>query len=331
MLVSRDPLGDVRVPLGSVLSIGNFDGVHQGHRQILRGATERARALGVPLAVMTFHPHPVRLLRPHAAQQLLTNLDQKLQLLAAENVDCALVMPFTRTLAGMTAERFIREVLVEALQIRSVHIGSNFRFGADREGTVELLDQLGAELGFEAHGGTSVNWEGSPVSSTRIREALIKGSAGYARAMLGRPYFLDGRVCEGARLGRKLGFPTLNLRILNEIVPATGVYVTATFIPSVGHVLPSVTNIGVRPTVSEDQRESVETYVLDINRDMYGEEVRLFFLYRVRGERKFESVTELTEQIGRDVAEVRHWFSSHPLHEEELVLPAALPKRSGSV
>jgi riboflavin kinase/FMN adenylyltransferase len=304
-----------------VLSIGNFDGVHLGHRQILRSARTKAQQLGVPLAVMTFHPHPVRLLRPHVAPRLLTNLDQKLELLAAEGVDWTLVMPFTRTLAGMTADRFIRQVLVDALGIQSVHIGSSFRFGADRQGTVDLLAELGAELGFEAHGGTSVDWQGAPVSSTRIRDALAKGSAGHAREMLSRPYFLDGRVCEGARLGRKLGFPTLNLRILNEIVPATGVYVTASYVPSLGHVLPSVTNIGVRPTVSQDQHESVETYVLDVDRDMYGEEVRLYFLYRVRGERKFESVTELTEQIGHDVAQVRSWFAGHPLDREELVLP----------
>ncbi len=321
MLISRDPVGDPRAPRGAVLSIGNFDGVHLGHRHILRGARAKAEKLAAPVAVMTFHPHPVRLLRPHVAPRLLTNLDQKLQLLAAENVDWALVMPFTRTLAGMTAERFIRHVLVDSLGIQSVHIGSNFRFGADREGTVHLLSSLGDELGFEAHGAASVDWQGAPVSSTRIREALVKGSAGHAREMLSRPYFLDGRVCEGARLGRKLGFPTLNLRILNEIVPATGVYVTATYVPSLGHVLPSVTNIGVRPTVSKDQKESVETYVLDIDRDMYGEEVRLFFLYRIRGERRFESVTELTEQIGHDVAQVRDWFARHPLHGEELVLP----------
>ena len=321
MLIIRDPMHDRRTPRGSVLSIGNFDGLHRGHQTILHEAVARARELAVPATAMTFHPHPIRLLRPRSAPLLLTTLEQKLQLIGRIGVDVALVMPFTRKLASVPAERFVTDVLAHELAVREVRIGAGFRFGADREGTVELLQSLGATLGFAALGATPVLDGELPISSTRIRTAMRDGEIGLANRLLGRPYALDGRVTVGARLGRTLGFPTLNIRPENEIIPATGVYVCLAFVPSLARAVPAVTNVGVRPTVSDEQQLSVETHLLDVTADLYGAEVRVFFLDRLRAEKRFSGREALAAQIEQDVNDARDWFDQHPDVNEDLVLP----------
>ena len=321
MRVLRDPLGNDDPPQGSVLSIGNFDGVHLGHQAILEHAAARSAILGVAAAAMTFDPHPVKLLRPSHAPRLVTTLEQRLEMIDRTGIQATMVVPFTHRLARMEAVDFVQQVLVDRLAVREVYIGRNFRFGTDRRGDVELLRTLGRELGFEAAAAPIIEVGGEAVSSTRVRDAVANGDVVIAATLLGRAHFLEGHVLEGRRLGRRLGFPTLNLDCENELLPATGVYVTAVHLPSFERVFPAVTNVGVRPTVSQDPMTSIETHVFDFSADVYGERIRLYLLDRLRNEHAFASTDELRAQIGRDVDAAKEWFATHPLDSLELVHP----------
>ena len=321
MKILRDPLGNDDLPQGAVISIGSFDGVHIGHQAVLTHVVDRARSMRVAAVAMTFDPHPIKLLRPGVAPRLLTTLEQRLALIARTGIEIALVVPFTHRLARMSAADFVRDVLVDRLAVREVYIGDNFRFGADRGGDVELLTSMGAELGFEAAAAPIVEAEGSVISSTRVRQAVADGRVEEVVALLGRSVFIDGSVLEGKRLGRTLGFPTLNIEVENELVPSDGVYITAVHIPSFARTFPAVTNIGVRPTVYQNSLTTVESHLLDFTADVYQEQVRLFFLERVREERRFESTLELMAQIRRDVGQARLYFDHHPLDQLPLVLP----------
>jgi len=319
--ILRDPLGNDDLPQGAVISIGSFDGVHIGHQAVLTHVVDRARSMGVAAVAMTFDPHPIKLLRPGVAPRLLTTLEQRLALIAQTGIETSLVVPFTHRLARMSAADFVRDVLVDRLAVREVYIGNNFRFGADRGGDVELLTSLGAELGFEAAAAPLVEAEGRVVSSTRVRQAVADGRVEEVVALLGRSVFLDGAVLEGKRLGRTLGFPTLNIEVENELSPSNGVYITAVHIPSFARTFPAVTNIGVRPTVYQNSLTTVESHLLDFTADVYQEQVRLYFLERVREERRFDSTLDLMAQIRRDVGQARDYFDHHPLDDLPLVLP----------
>jgi riboflavin kinase/FMN adenylyltransferase len=307
-----------------LLSIGNFDGVHIGHQTILRHVAERSREQGTMAAAMTLDPHPVKLLRPRQAPKLVTTLDQRLQLIERTGIQTCLVLPFTHRVARMSAEDFVRDVLVRRLAVREVYIGANFRFGNDRGGDVDLLKRMGRELGFDAAGAPTVEIGGKIVSSTRVRKAIADGRVGEASELLGRFAYLDGNVLEGKRLGRKLGFPTLNIEWENELIPNRGVYVTATHIPSFNRTFPSVTNLGVRPTVYENSIATMESHLLDFAGDVYRERVRLYFLDRLRDEQHFNSTTQLMSQIHSDVQSTRDWFAVRPVDSLNLVLPETL-------
>ena len=233
----------------------------------------------------------------------------------------ALVVPFTHRLARMPAETFVTDVLAERLAIREVYIGANFRFGADRGGDVPLLERMGQDLGFKAAASPIVEAAGGVVSSTRVRETIGLGSVEDATTMLGRHVYIDGSVLEGKRLGRKLGFPTLNIEVENELQPATGVYITAVHIPSFGRTFASVTNIGTRPTVYENSIVTVETHLLDFMADVYQEPVRLFFIKRVREEISFTTTVQLMAQIQRDVEATRLFFLQNPVEGLDLITP----------
>jgi riboflavin kinase/FMN adenylyltransferase len=319
--VLRDPLGNDDPPRGAVLSIGNFDGVHIGHQAVLIHVVKRARSMDAPAVAMTLDPHPIKLLRPGDAPRLLTNLDQRLALIARTGIGTTLVLPFTHRQARMSADDFVRDVLVERLAVREVYIGKNFRFGADRGGDVELLKTMGDQYGFQAASAPIVEAEGGVVSSTRVREAVAAGRFEEASTLLARAVFVDGPVLEGKRLGRTLGFPTLNIEMENEIEPRHGVYVTAVHIPSFERTFPAVTNIGVRPTVYQNSLTTVESHLLDFTADVYGERIRLFFLQRLREERTFNSTTRLMSQIRLDVDRARRFFDEHPVDSLPLVLP----------
>lgn len=321
MEILRDPLGNDEPPRGAVLSIGNFDGVHRGHQAVLCHVVERAHTLGVGALAMTFDPHPIKLLRPADAPRLLTTLDQRLALIARTGIETCLLVPFTHRVARMSAEDFVRDVLVQRLGVHEVYIGKNFRFGADRIGDVELLTRMGEELGFQAASSPIVEHGGGVVSSTRVRQAVGDGRVEEAGGLLDRTVFIDGPVLEGKRLGRTLGFPTLNIEVENELKPDRGVYVTAVHIPSFNRTFPAVTNIGVRPTIYDNSLTTVESHLLDFTADVYRERVRLFFFRKLRDERTFDSTTQLMAQIRLDVQASRDFFEQNPLDSLPLVLP----------
>ncbi len=321
MEVLRDPLGGDDLPRGAVISIGNFDGVHIGHQKVISHAVARAKEIDAPSVLMTFNPHPITLLRPAEAPRLLTTIDQRLELLRHTGVDSVAVVPFTHYVSRMSAQTFIEKVLVERFHAREVFVGANFRFGENREGDVELLVAQGQKFGFTAQAWPTVEDGGSLVSSTRIRESVVAGQVEDAARMLGRTFFGDGKVLLGKKLGRKLGFPTLNVEIENEQIPAEGVYLTAVHIPSFQRVFPSVTNIGVRPTVYENSGVTIESHLLDFTADVYNERVRLYFLERLRDEQIFDTTLQLVAQVRRDVEAARLFFLTHPIETLKLVHP----------
>ena len=321
MEVLRDPLGNDDPPRRTVISIGNFDGVHIGHQAVLSHVVQRARAAETMAVAMTFDPHPIKLLRPSEAPSLVTTLEQRLALIERTGIETTLVLPFTHRLARMDAAEFVRDVLVDRLGVQEVYIGNNFRFGADRGGDVALLESMGEKLGFEAAAAPIVEAAGGVVSSTRVREAIASGCVEEVATLLGRTFFIDGRVLEGKRLGRTLGFPTLNIEVENEIEPCHGVYVTVVHIPSFNRNFAAVTNIGVRPTVYQNSLTTVESHLLDFTADVYQERVRLFFLRRLRDEQAFTSTMQLMTQIRRDVESAREVFTQHPIEDLELILP----------
>ncbi|HKF43119.1 MAG TPA: bifunctional riboflavin kinase/FAD synthetase [Thermoanaerobaculia bacterium] len=307
--VVRDPLRASDLPRGGIVTIGNFDGVHLGHRRILEAVANRAREAGRPSVAITFEPHPLAVLRPDHAPRRIQTLRQKEEAIEALGIETLLVIPFTRDFSLTEPEDFVRGLLCESLGASELYLGAHFAFGRGKRGDIALLKRMGPECGFTAEGVEEVFAAGEPISSTRIRNALERGDVVDANAMLGREYELDGIVSKGERVGHKIGYPTINLAPENEFHPALGVYVTRIEIPSFGRKFGGVTNIGRRPTLYEDFRTVIETYVFDFAANVYGEKVRLFFLERLREERKFPSLEALTEQIGRDIEEARAYLA----------------------
>jgi len=319
MEILRNPAASSDLPRGGVVTVGNFDGVHRGHQMLLTGAVGRARELGVPAVALTFDPHPEKVLRPESGLRLVTTRTQKAQLLELLGLDTLVELGFDRRFAATSAAEFAREFLFHRLAPAEVRLGTNFRFGAGRMGDVNFLSVVGYELGFTVVGVEPLLEGGEVISSTRLRHEIAHGHAGEVWRLQGRPYFVDGTVYRGERMGRKLGFPTINVEVENELLPAHGVYVTAVHIPSFSRVFPSVTNIGVRPTVYENYHVTVESHVLDFTGDVYQEPVRLYVLKRLRDEMVFASSVELVAQIRRDVDAARLYFATNSLAEMELV------------
>jgi riboflavin kinase/FMN adenylyltransferase len=315
MQVIVDAWGSGDLPQHAVATIGNYDGIHRGQRAILERVVARARELSAPSALITFDPHPLAVLRPREAPPRLTTRAQKEKLVEAAGIDFLLVLAFDAELAARPAEEFARRFLGQQLALRELHVGKGFRFGKRREGDVALLERLGAELGFRAEGVDEVRWEGAPVSSTRIREALLEGRVEDAMAMLGRPYELVGEVLRGDRMGQKLGWPTINLRIEDALVPHDGVYATRVKLPGFPSPFDAATNIGTRPTVYENFHRVVESHILDFSSDVYGQVVALSFYRRLREERIFPSIMDLSAQIGRDVEATREHFAAQRRRE----------------
>ncbi len=310
MNVYVDPFKRSDLPRGGILTIGNFDGVHLGHQEMLRRIVERARALDAPSVVLTFDPHPTRVLHPQRAPRLLQTLRQREEAIAALGVDALVVVPFTREFAAMPAEEFVRDLLGRCLGAREVHVGTAFAFGCGKRGDVALLSRLGEEAGIRVEALEVVRDGAEAVSSTRLRSLVEAGDVSEARRLLGRPFAMEGVIAKGDRMGRRIGFPTINLKSENELYPRDGVYVTKVLLRSFERTFTCVTNIGRRPTVYEDYATTVESYILDFSSDVYGEPIRLSFYERLRDERVFPSMLELTAQIRRDVDATRLWFLS---------------------
>jgi riboflavin kinase/FMN adenylyltransferase len=293
-----------------VLTIGNFDGVHVGHRRILETVVARARDLGGQAVVYTFDPHPTKVLYPDASPALLTTLEQKLELLALAGADAVIVEPFSRAFARVSAGAFVREFIHERIRPAEVYVGYDFHFGRDREGSMRMLTETGPRLGFSVTIIPEVTIDEGDVNSTRIRRLVAEGRVEETVAMLGRPYAVRGKVVEGDRRGRRIGFPTANLGSENEILPGRGVYAgTLRFLgdgePARGVELPAVINVGTRPTFEGPEHVLAEAHLIDFEGDLYGRRVELCFRHHLRPERRFPGVEALKQQIGADLVEGR--------------------------
>jgi len=290
---------------GSVISVGNFDGLHIGHQKIIHAVMENARTENALAAVITFDPHPLKILRPEAAPPLIMTITQRVAGFADAGLDAALVMRFDRALADLSAEDFVRTILVETVRAKRILVGQNFRFGYKQAGNVHLLVRLGAEFGFgvDIIGAAEVN--GKPVSSTEIRRAVSEGRVVEASALLGHPFALTGTIQPGAGRGSKIVYPTLNLSAEQELLPARGVYATECVID--GSTYHSVTNIGVRPTF-DGQDSSIESHLFDFNHSRENDRLEVRFWNRLRDERKFAGADALKAQIALDISAAQEFF-----------------------
>jgi riboflavin kinase/FMN adenylyltransferase len=291
---------------GTCVTVGNFDGMHVGHRALLAKARQKADQAGLPLVVVTFDPHPLEILAPDLAPARLTDPPARLELLRACGADVVLLLPFTRELAAMAPEDFVRSVLLEGLGMREMVIGYDFSLGKDRAGTGAVLGRLGAACGFACERFGPVLMDGAPVSSTRVRQLIEAGDMAGAAVLLGRPHSARGLVVRGLQRGRDLGFPTANLAPPCVLLPPVGVYATwATWATCAsGERVPAVTSVGNNPTFG-GKRLTVETHLLDFSGDLYGQELRVDFVQRLRGQIKFAGPTELVRRIEGDIRAAR--------------------------
>ncbi len=290
-----------------VLSVGNFDGVHRAHRAVIDEIVRRSKAANAQSVVVTFEPHPTRILRPDHSFKLLTPLPEKLRLLEATGIDAVLLLPFSRDLSLMTPHQFAHEILQKRLHAREVHEGYNFHFGHKAAGNVEVLRELGQQMGFDVHDYPEMRLRGENVSSSHIRKLLSAGRVSRARHLLGRPFSILSTAGRGRGYGSKYTVPTINLARYEELVPKDGVYITRTRVGT--ECFDSVTNVGNRPTFGDDSF-AVETHLLNFHPIELAPdtEVELHFLDRLRDEIKFPSIEALREQIGRDVATAQKFF-----------------------
>jgi riboflavin kinase/FMN adenylyltransferase len=286
----------------SAVALGTFDGVHLGHRAILGTALARAREVGIEAVACTFDPHPMEVLQPERAPRPITPLDERLRLIGETGVDAVVVLAFTRELAAVEPEAFVKDVLLDRLRAREVVVGYNHSFGRGARGDARLLEELAARLGFRAHVVPPMTVDGAAVSSTEIRAALQRGDVAAAARSLGRPYAIEGTVASGAGRGRTLGFPTANIAPDRVLLVARGVYRGLVTVGGKAHA--AVVNVGVRPTFGETVL-AVEAHLLDFAGDLYGRTVRLDFLVRLRDEMRFASVDDLKAQVARDIAAAR--------------------------
>lgn len=297
---------DERLKKPTVLTVGVFDGLHLGHQAIVRKVVERAEALSATPTLITFDPHPRQVLKPETAPPLLQTFTQKVEGLKQLGIRQLLVVEFSRELATLSAEEFIEKYMVNSLGALEVHLGKGFSFGRDRRGNLDLLTAAAEKFGFAASEVPEVALRGRRISSTMIRRLLQSGKVNLARRMLGRAYGVEGIVIEGRKLGRTISFPTANIALQNRVMPADGVYVTLALINGVWHR--SVTNVGKRPTVGTDLESKVETHVLDFSGDLYGSSLRIRFLHRLRGEKRFAGLPELKAQIVEDCRAADAYF-----------------------
>ena len=291
----------------TVLTIGNFDGLHLGHRAMLERLAARGRELGLATTVMTFEPHPRELFTPDQAPARLTSLREKLQLLDSCGVDRTLVCHFSRKWAALSAEDFIERVLVRGLGVKHVIIGDDFRFGKGRAGDFDMLVAAGQRLGFGVEAMHTVEVNGERVSSSAVREVLGAGDLEHAATLLGRPYCISGRVVHGNKIGRKIGYPTANIQLKRKRVALTGIFAVNVTGLDKRH-LPGAASLGVRPSLGQGLKPVLEVNLFDFDREIYGSHITVHFLHKMRDEEKFESLDLLQAQIRRDVADIRNFF-----------------------
>ncbi|HKA18556.1 MAG TPA: bifunctional riboflavin kinase/FAD synthetase [Blastocatellia bacterium] len=308
MKIFRD-LNQSAIETPTVLTFGVFDGLHLAHQMIMRRVVGRARELNMPATVVTFDPHPRAVLHPATAPPLLQTFEQKMDGMERLGISQTIVLNFTEELSQMSAEDFLTQFIFGRLDAREVYLGQGFAFGHNREGRFELLNQVARRLGRVAEDVPEVLVHSHRVSSTMIRRLLVAGRMNLARRMLGRPYGIESRVIEGRKIGKtQLRYATANLKPHNTVIPANGVYITLTFLE--GTWRKSITNIGNKPTLGGDPEVTVETHVMDFDRELYGEKIRVRFLHRLRGEKKFDSIDALRSQIDIDYRRAVRYFQS---------------------
>ncbi len=306
-----DHLDKIHEPFtNAVITIGNFDGVHIGHQALFHEVIEKAETINGTSIAMTFEPHPIRVLKQNGHPPLITLAEQKTELIERTGLDVLICVPFTKEFASMSADQFIRDLLVKKIGMKAIVVGEDYRFGKNREGDIDLMRSYGPDFGFEV---IVANWiktsKGLPdrISSTRIRELIVEGQMPAAEKMLGRHYQIRGRVVTGRdRGGKLLGTPTANINLNDELCPKTGIY--AVTVECRGSQHNGVANIGYSPTF-EDHEFTVEVHILDFNANIYGEKIRVNFIKRIRDEIKFSNISALIEQIKKDIATAREIFS----------------------
>ncbi len=294
--------------LPSVVALGNFDGLHLGHQQLIKKVKEQAKKSNAQSVVFSFYPHPAFIFKNRNNFKLIYTREEKLEKIQQLDIDLYIEYPFTLSFAQVLPEQFIQKVLYEQLQCKTVIVGENFHFGKGRKGDLRLLASYGKKLGFQTLGISPVIIQGEKVSSTRVRTSLLKGQVDIARQLLGEPYWITGIVEKGNQIGRTIGFPTVNLQApANKLLPHKGVYIT--YIYWQGKNRPSITNVGSNPTV-QGMNVKVESYVLDFDQILYGETIKVKFLKWLRPERNFISLSSLMHQIQQDEIQTREYFQS---------------------
>lgn len=300
-------LDELKEPLKNpVLTIGNFDGVHKGHLVLFDRVKARAKAIDGQSAVMTFEPHPTKVMKPGNGPPLITPIKQKLDLISDARIDVIFCIPFTRQFASISAEDFVQDILVDRLGIKEIVVGYDYTFGFKRQGNISLLQEMGEKLGFKVHVVDPIRLDNALVSSTSIRELVQEGNLSEAKKLLGRDYQICGTVVKGKnRGGRLLGFPTANLKLIDELIPKGGVYAVTAIIND--KIYYGVSNIGYNPTFG-DEALSVETHLLNFSEDILGKTIRVNFIKRLRDEKTYGSVEELADQIALDVQQAKGLF-----------------------
>jgi len=300
-------LSEIKQPLiNPVLTIGNFDGVHKGHLALFDKVKERAKAIGGQSIVMTFEPHPLKVMKPSNGPQLITHTGQKLELIEKTGIDVIVCVSFDRSFAAISARDFVVNILVKKVGIKEIVVGYDYTFGHNREGDINLLRELGSDFGFVVHLVGPVEIDHTLVSSTSIRRLVQEGRLAEARVLLGRDFEVQGTVVKGQnRGGRLLGFPTANLNPHGELLPKTGVYAVKLLIDDVFYN--GVTNVGYNPTFG-DTGLTVETHVLDFSGELLGKTIKVHFIRHLREEKNFKTIEELSHQIAQDIAQAKEVF-----------------------
>lgn len=288
-----------------VLALGNFDGIHRGHQSLLNYVVAQSKKLGGQPAVFTFQEHPQHILHPTHAPENLQSFGQKMSFFKSLGIQVCFVQKFDSAFSKLSAEHFVEKVLVRQLGVREICLGYNARFGRGRSGDADLLRKLGKKLGFEVFQAEPVVWRGSPVSSTATREAVRQGKMDLAAGLLGRSWSLEGRVIRGDGRGKKIGFPTANLDAGSFVCPAQGVYAACVRVASGKKNYPAAVNVGTRPSFGEKKTIRIEAHLLNFKADLYGKKIEIFFVKKLRSEKKFASADLLGKQIKKDIQKTR--------------------------
>lgn len=293
----------------SIITLGNFDGLHLGHQELIKMVIKRAKETGSVSLVVTFRPHPLKILAPEKCPSLISIYEEKIRLFEKLGIDVLVKIPFTLAFSSITPRDFVKRILCGLLGAKEIFVGYNYRFGRGREGNIQKLKELGEEFGFKVIEVEQISLNGEVISSSKIRHLLKDGEVEYATRLLGRHYAITGIVIKGDGRGKDLGFPTANIAAKHAIIPADGVYAVRLFVRD--KYYDGIANIGIRPTFNKKD-PTTEVHVFDFNEDLYGEEITVYFLQKIREEKKFMNADALIQQIKSDIATAKSILARHP-------------------